>query len=108
MLFRSFERLSEGLQNALWELGGAPPEHRTDRLSTAVNNMSQHHTSRYDALLRRAPRWRSFVARAGLRTLIAFGSRHQPQEPGSRTAKSGGGDSHDRIMIASSGARRTP
>ena len=30
----SFESLSEGLQNALWNLGGAPLEHRTDRLST--------------------------------------------------------------------------
>ena len=50
----SFESLSEGLQNALWELGGAPSEHRTDRLSTAVNNMSnaKEFTSRYDALLR--------------------------------------------------------
>ena len=50
----SFESLSEGLQNALWELGGAPSEHRTDRLSTAVNNMSnsKEFTSRYDALMR--------------------------------------------------------
>ncbi len=35
----SFESLSEGLQNALWELGGVPLEHRTDRLSAAVNNL---------------------------------------------------------------------
>jgi hypothetical protein len=50
----SFESLSEGLQNALWELGGVPLEHRTDRLSTAVNNMSdeKEFTSRYQALLR--------------------------------------------------------
>lgn len=50
----SFESLSEGLQNALWELGGVPLEHRTDRLSTAVNNMSneKEFTARYDALLR--------------------------------------------------------
>jgi len=50
----SFESLSEGLQNALWELGGAPLEHRTDRMSTAVNNTSQERefTSRYGALLR--------------------------------------------------------
>jgi hypothetical protein len=42
------------LQNALWELGGAPLEHRTDRLSTAVNNMSdeKEFTARYEALLR--------------------------------------------------------
>jgi Mu transposase-like protein len=50
----SFESLSEGLQNALWELGGVPLEHRTDRLSTAVNNMTdeKEFTSRYQALLR--------------------------------------------------------
>ena len=50
----SFESLSEGMQNALWQLGGAPLEHRTDRLSTAVNNMTdeKEFTARYDALLR--------------------------------------------------------
>ena len=50
----SFESLSEGLQNALWELGGTPLQHRTDRLSTAVNNMSneKEFTGRYQALLR--------------------------------------------------------
>jgi hypothetical protein len=32
----SFESLSEGLQNALWELGGVPQLHRTDRLTAAV------------------------------------------------------------------------
>ncbi|HET7872686.1 MAG TPA: IS21 family transposase [Terriglobales bacterium] len=50
----SFESLSDGLQNALWELGGAPLEHRTDRMSTAVNNTSEERefTVRYEALLR--------------------------------------------------------
>lgn len=50
----SFESLSEGMQNALWELGGVPLGHRTDRLSTAVNNMSdeKEFTGRYEALLR--------------------------------------------------------
>ena len=49
----SFESLSEGLQNALWELGGTPQRHRTDRLSTAVNNMidSRAFTQRYQGLL---------------------------------------------------------
>ena len=49
----SFESLSEGLQNALWELGGVPLQHRTDRLSTAVNNMGdeKEFTARYQALL---------------------------------------------------------
>jgi hypothetical protein len=50
----SFESLSEGLQNALWELGGVPLEHRTDRLSAAVQNMTdeKEFTTRYEALLR--------------------------------------------------------
>lgn len=50
----SFESLSEGLQNALWELGGVPLQHRTDRLSTAVNNMTEkkEFTPRYEGLLR--------------------------------------------------------
>lgn len=50
----SFESLSDGLQNALWELGGVPVQHQTDRMSTAVNNMSDERefTTRYEALLR--------------------------------------------------------
>ena len=36
----SFEALSDGLQNALWELGGVPRRHRSDSLSAAVNNLS--------------------------------------------------------------------
>ena len=36
MFSESFESLSLGLQNALWELGALPEEHRTDRLSAAV------------------------------------------------------------------------
>jgi hypothetical protein len=35
----SFESLCEGLQNALWELGGVPAEHQTDRLTSAVCNV---------------------------------------------------------------------
>ena len=50
----SFESLSDGLQNALWELGGSPLDHRTDRMSLAVNNASDERefTTRYEALLR--------------------------------------------------------
>ena len=50
----NFESLSEGLQNALWELGGVPQVHQTDRLTTAVNNLSEHKefTQRYEALLK--------------------------------------------------------
>jgi len=49
----SFESLSEGLQEALWELGGVPVAHRTDRLSTAVHKMDhpEEFTQRYRALL---------------------------------------------------------
>jgi len=55
----SFESLAEGLQNALWALGGVPAEHRTDRLSAAVNNLAKQpderrepaFTRRYQALL---------------------------------------------------------
>ena len=50
----TFESLSEGLQNALWELGGVPFEHRTDRLSAAVNNLvdTREFTRAYEGLLR--------------------------------------------------------
>lgn len=37
----SFESLAEGLQNALWELGGVPLEHRTDNLSAAIVRKGQ-------------------------------------------------------------------
>jgi transposase len=49
----SFESLSEGLQNALWELGGVPKAHRTDRLSTAVQKTEhpEEFTRRYRGLL---------------------------------------------------------
>lgn len=35
----SFVALAEGLQNALWSLGGVPAEHRTDSLSAAFKNL---------------------------------------------------------------------
>ena len=49
----SFESLSEGLQSALWALGGVPIRHRTDRLSAAVNNLSEtkEFTTRYESLM---------------------------------------------------------
>jgi hypothetical protein len=49
----SFESLSQGLQNALWELGGVPRTHRTDRLTAAVNNLGDRDLfqQRYRALL---------------------------------------------------------
>jgi hypothetical protein len=50
----SYVALAEGLQNALWTLGGAPREHRSDSLSAAFRNLERDAredlTSRYDAL----------------------------------------------------------
>jgi hypothetical protein len=50
----SLESLSEGWQNAMWELGAAPAGHRADSLSSAVNNMSklEEFTPRYAALMK--------------------------------------------------------
>ena len=49
----SFEALAKGLQNALWQAGGAPQEHRTDSLSAAFKNLTDEadFTARYTALL---------------------------------------------------------
>lgn len=49
----SFEALSRGLQNAFWQAGGAPREHRTDSLSAAFKNLAEEEdfTVRYTALL---------------------------------------------------------
>ena len=50
----SFVALAEGMQNALWSLGGAPREHRSDSLSAAFRNLDkdarQDLTRRYEAL----------------------------------------------------------
>ncbi len=50
----SYVALAEGLQNALWALGGAPREHRSDSLSAAFRNLdaeaAQDLTRRYQAL----------------------------------------------------------
>ena len=50
----SYVALAEGLQNALWVLGGAPREHRSDSLSAAFRNLDadarEDLTRRYDAL----------------------------------------------------------
>jgi hypothetical protein len=52
----SFVALAEGLQNALWFLGGVPREHRTDSLSAAFRNLDrqaqQDLTRRYEELCR--------------------------------------------------------
>ena len=50
----SFTALASGLQNALWSLGGAPREHRSDSLSAAFRNLEDATdadlTERYEAL----------------------------------------------------------
>lgn len=50
----SYVALAEGLQNALWALGGSPREHRSDSLSAAFRNLDRDAredlTRRYDAL----------------------------------------------------------
>ena len=50
----SYQALSEGLQDALWKLGGVPEMHRTDRLSAAVHQdlNPEEFTDRYRGLLR--------------------------------------------------------
>lgn len=50
----SMESLSEGLQNALWELGAVPGVHQSDRMSAAVQKPDhpEEFTQRYSALMR--------------------------------------------------------
>jgi len=49
----TLESLAAGLQDALWKLGGVTKKHQTDRLSAAVNNLSdkRQFTDRYQALM---------------------------------------------------------
>jgi len=51
----SFTALAENLQQALWSLGGAPQEHRTDSLSAAFRNLTADQrediTKRYDGFV---------------------------------------------------------
>ncbi|HXH69794.1 MAG TPA: IS21 family transposase [Pyrinomonadaceae bacterium] len=49
----SFEAFAEGLQNALWNLGKVPAEHRTDNLTAAVTRVGRRNefTAGYTALL---------------------------------------------------------
>lgn len=60
----SFVALAEGLQNALWPVGGAPALHRSDSLSAAFRNRDAEartdFTKRYDGLCahyRMPPTW---------------------------------------------------
>src|SRR6516165_8305779 len=52
----SFEALAEGIEHALWQLGGVPKQHRTDHLSAAVRQTHRKETreewtARYQALM---------------------------------------------------------
>lgn len=63
----TFEALSEGMQEALWRLGGVPEEHRTDNLSAATHELSK---SRGRGL---TVRYREVLGHYGLR-----GSKNTP------------------------------
>jgi hypothetical protein len=51
----TFEALAEGIEKALWHIGGVPQQHRTDHLSAAVRHLRQPEkeewTVRYQALM---------------------------------------------------------
>jgi hypothetical protein len=60
----SFEALAEGLEHALWQIGGVPQQHRTDHLSAAVHHLRteerEEWSARYQALMRHCgmqPTW---------------------------------------------------
>ncbi len=59
----SFVALAESMQNALWSLGGAPREHRTDNLSAAFCNLDRDAkddlTRRYEELFAHDGMWSS-------------------------------------------------
>jgi hypothetical protein len=48
--------LAEGIEQALWQLGGVPVQHRTDHLSAAVRHLptdeQEAFSERYQALMR--------------------------------------------------------
>src|SRR5437868_4225819 len=51
----TFEALAEGIEKALWQIGGVPEQHRTDHLSAAVRQVRKEEqedwTLRYQALM---------------------------------------------------------
>jgi hypothetical protein len=51
----TFEALAEGIEKALWQIGGVPQQHRTDHLSAAVRHLRQPEkeewTLRYQGLM---------------------------------------------------------
>jgi hypothetical protein len=65
-LSETFENFSQGLQNALWELGGVPQMHCVDRRTSAVNSEGDGSTFRR--------RYRALLAHYGLTPLWFNGS----------------------------------
>jgi hypothetical protein len=64
----TFEALAEGLEKALWQIGGVPEQHRTDHLSAAVRQLRKEAredwTARYQALMQHygmIPTWNHTV-----------------------------------------------
>ena len=55
VLSESFEALAEGVEIALWQIGGVPRQHRTDHLSAAMRPLDaegrRQATARYAALM---------------------------------------------------------
>jgi hypothetical protein len=51
----TFEALAEGIEHALWQIGGVPEQHRTDHLTAAVRKLRKEDrddwTVRYQALM---------------------------------------------------------
>ena len=45
----TFEALAEGIEKALWQIGGVPLQHRTDHLSAAVRQLTQRGAGRVDS-----------------------------------------------------------
>jgi len=52
----TFEALAEGIEQALWQIGGVPAQHRTDHLSAAVRHLptdeQEAFSERYQGLMR--------------------------------------------------------
>jgi hypothetical protein len=72
----SFVALAEGLQNALWALGGVPEQHRSDSLSAAFCNLDrgaqEDLTRRYEGLCTHyRPPLQTLIAAAVLIQIVA-------------------------------------
>ena len=79
----SFTALTEGLQEALWQLGGVPREHPTDRLSAAYRNLSHQddEAARYAASFVAITAWSRRATTPASATTTA---RSRPRRQGTR------------------------